>query len=290
MPHRTFLFVPGSNARQVEKALGLHADAVILDLEDAVAISEKRATRGLIVQALQRPRRSKGYVRINAMDTEFCYGDLVTVIGPGLDGIVLPKIETAADLLAADWLITQLERERGLPARSIELMPIVETGRGIDNARELAQAGSRVRRFAFGAGDFTTDMNVTWSGDERECEYARYRLATASRAAGIEAPIDSVYARLNEPEGLKRSATFARTIGFQGKMCIHPDQISVINDIFSPSDAEITFSQRVVAAFTAAEREGKAAIQLDGKLIDYPILYRAQRVLEAAREITESAA
>lgn len=277
---RSLLFAPGNHARRVEKALSLDADAVILDLEDAVAIAEKPASRSAVAAALQRTRRGLLYVRVNAFDTEFCFGDLTAVVQPGLDGIILPKIESAAGIAAVDWLLAQLERERGLPARGIDLIPIVETARGLREIDAILAAGTRVRRVAFGAGDFTLDVNMAWSRGEAELAHARAVIVTASRAAGIDAPLDTVWVDLTDPEGLEASARTALACGYQGKMCIHPEQIAVVNRVFTPSDAEIAFAERVCAAFEQAEAAGSAAIQLDGKFIDYPIVYRAQRVLQ----------
>jgi citrate lyase subunit beta/citryl-CoA lyase len=284
-PLRSFLFAPGNHARRVEKALSLDADAVILDLEDAVATAEKRATRDAVVAVLVRPRRALLYVRVNAVDTEFCYGDLAAIVRPGLDGIILPKVESAAGLVTADWLLAQLEREQGLTPRKIDLVPIIETARGLNKIDAILAAGTRVKRVAFGAGDFTLDVNMAWSRGEAELAYVRAKIVTASRAAGIEAPFDTVWVDLADEEGLEASARTALGFGFQGKMCIHPNQIAVVNRVFTPSEAEIAFAERVVAAFARAEAEGSAAIQLDGKFIDYPILYRAQRVLEKIEAI-----
>jgi len=279
-PLRSFLFAPGNHARRVEKALSLDADAVILDLEDAVATAEKPATRELVAAAFTRPRRGLLYVRVNAADTEFCYGDFVAIVRPGLDGVILPKIENAAALAAIDWLLTQLERDRGLPVGGIDLIPIFETARGLESIGEILSAGTRVRRSAFGAGDFTLDVNMIWSRGEAELAHARARIVTASRAAGMDAPLDTVWVDLADKDGLEESARTALGFGFQGKMCIHPDQIAVVNRVFTPTDSEIALAQRVAAAFADAEAAGSAAIQLDGKFIDYPILYRAQRVLQ----------
>jgi len=159
-PLRSFLFAPGNHPRRVANALSLNADAVILDLEDAVATAEKSATRGAVAAALALPRRPLLYVRVNAADTEFCYGDLIAVIRPGLDGIVLPKVESAAALATIDWLLAQLEREQGLVPRTIDLMPIIETARGLSNLDAILAAGTRVGHVAFGAGDFTLDVNM----------------------------------------------------------------------------------------------------------------------------------
>ena len=284
-PLRSFLFAPGNHARRVEKALSLDADAVILDLEDAVATAEKRATRDAVTAALTRPRRALLYVRVNAVDTEFCYGDLAAIVGPGLDGVILPKVESAAGLATADWLLAQLEREQGLVPRAIDLVPIIESARGLNQIDAILAAGTRVKRVAFGAGDFTLDVNMAWSRGEVELAYARAKIVTASRAAGIEAPFDTVWVDLADEEGLEASARTALGFGFQGKMCIHPNQIAVVNRVFTPSEAEIAFAERVAAAFARAEAEGSAAIQLDGKFIDYPILYRPQRVLEKIEAI-----
>jgi citrate lyase subunit beta/citryl-CoA lyase len=282
---RSFLFAPGNHARRVEKALSLDADAVILDLEDAVATAEKRATRDAVIAALVRPRRALLYVRVNAVDTEFCYGDLAAIVRTGLDGVILPKVESAAGLATADWLLAQLEREHGLMPRTIHLVPIIETARGLNQIDAILATGTRVKRIAFGAGDFTLDVNMAWSRGEAELAYARAKIVTASRAARIEAPFDTVWVDLADEEGLEASARTALGFGFQGKMCIHPNQIAVVNRVFTPGEAEIEFAERVVAAFARAEAEGTAAIQLDGKFIDYPILYRAQRILEKVAAI-----
>ncbi|MGE0224548.1 MAG: CoA ester lyase [Acetobacteraceae bacterium] len=276
---RSLLFAPGNHARRVEKALSLPADGVILDLEDAVAIAEKPATRATIVDTLPRPRHGRLYVRVNALTTEWCYADLVAVVRPGLDGIILPKVEDADQLKAADWVIGSLERERGLPPGGIDLVPIIETALGISNIHAITRAGTRTRRIAFGAGDFTLDLGMVWSRDESELLPHRAACVVASRAAGIEPPLDTVWADLRDAEGLAASARHAAALGFQGKMCIHPDQVAVINAAFTPDEAALTQARRVVAAFEEAEAKGLASIQLDGQFIDYPIVQRARQVL-----------
>jgi len=285
-PMRTLLFAPGNHARRVAKALSLDTDAVILDLEDAVAIPEKPATRATVAAVLEQPRQGLLYVRVNASDTAFCYADLTAVVRAGLDGIILPKVEAAAGLATIDWLLAQLERDRGLPPSSIDLIPIIETARGLQQIDALLAAGTRVRRVAFGAGDFTLDLNIAWSRSETELAHARAVIATASRAAGLDAPLDTVWADLADAEGLEASARTALAYGFQGKMCIHPGQLAVVNRVFTPTDAEVEFAERVCAAFARAEAEGSAAIQLDGKFIDYPIVYRAQRILQRIAAVT----
>jgi citrate lyase subunit beta / citryl-CoA lyase len=282
-PLRSLLFAPGNHPRRVEKALGLAADGVILDLEDAVAIAEKPATRPVVVAAYSQARTGKLYVRVNALSTEWCHGDLVAIVQPGLDGIILPKVEHAHELRTADWLITNLERERGLTAGAIDLIPIIETALGMTNIAAICGAGTRTRRIAFGAGDFTLDMGMVWSRNESELLPHRAACVMASRAAGLEPPMDTVWADLRDPEGFIASAAHAAALGFAGKMCIHPDQIAPTNAAFTPDEATVAKARRIVAAFDKAEAEGLASIQLDGQFIDYPIVERARQVLAKAR-------
>ena len=234
----------------------------------------------------QRSRnRALLYVRVNAAYTEFCYGYLVAIVRAGLDGIILPKVESPAMLTTTDWLLRQIERERGLDDGSIDLIPIIETACGLTHLDAIQASGTRIKRIAFGAGDFTLDVNMQWKRDEAELSYARAKIVIASRAAGLEAPLDTVWVDLQDAEGLEASARAALAYGFQGKMCIHPNQVGTVNRVFTPSEDEIAFAERVVAAFEKAESEGIASIQLDGKFIDYPIVYRAQRLLERVATI-----
>jgi citrate lyase subunit beta/citryl-CoA lyase len=277
MALRSFLFAPGNHARRVEKALTLPADAVILDLEDAVAVTEKPATRALVTAVLAQPRHGKLYIRVNAYSTEWCYADIVSIAHRGLDGIILPKVESADQLRSADWLLANLERERGIDG--IDLIPIIETALGMSNIASIAGACARTKRLAFGAGDYTLDLGMLWSRDEDELMPARAAVVMASRAAGIEPPLDTVWADLRDVEGFARSAERAAALGFQGKMCIHPDQVAVTNAAFSPSEQQLAWARRVIAAFADAEARGLASIQLDGQFIDYPIVQRARQVV-----------
>jgi citrate lyase subunit beta/citryl-CoA lyase len=229
-------------------------------------------------------------VRVNAFDTPFCFGDLHAVIGGTLDGIVMPKLEDAGQLLAVDWMIGNLEAERGLPAGGIDLMPIVETARGLVALRDLARAAAalpsgRVRRLAFGAGDYTTDLGITWTLTEDELAPARSEFVLASRAAGLEPPIDTVFIELRETAAFEASCTRGAVLGFQGRLCIHPDQIAPANAAYSPPEAEITRAKRIVEAFAEAEAGGLASIQVDGRFVDYPIVQKAERILAIAAKI-----
>ena len=290
--NRSFLFAPGNVARRVEKALTLDADAVIVDLEDSVAISEKAATRKAVAAALERPRRGRGYVRVNAPSTHFCFSDLIETVHRKVDGVVVPKVESAADLHAIDWMLWNLELERGIAEGSIDLMPQIETAAGLHRIDRVLQARSlrpykgawRVKRVAFGAADLGHELNLSPSLDEPELADARARVVLASRAAGLEGPIDSPWFHFNEAEAFARALERSRRGGFQGRLCVHPDQIAPVNTAYTPSADELARAERIVVAFKQAEARGEAAVQVDGQMVDYPVAYRAQALLDAVRK------
>ena len=289
---RSWLFVPADSEKKVMKALESDADAVILDLEDSVGEAEKAATRAPVAQALARPRRPRAYVRVNAPSTSWCYRDLVETVRPGLDGVMVPKIESAADLHAIDWLLASLEREQGLAEGSLDLMPIIETATGMQRIDRILQAKSlrpyrapwRVKRVAFGAADYGHDVGLSPTLDEPELADARARVVLASRAAGLEGPLDSPWFHFKETAAFARSLERSRRGGFQGRLCVHPDQIAPVNAAYLPSPEEIAAAERIVAAFREAESRGAAAIQVDGQMIDYPVAHRAQALLDAVRK------
>lgn len=285
---RSFLFAPGNRPRMLAKVGECGADAVILDLEDAVPIAEKAATRPAVRAAVSAITTCPVYVRINPLvsTTEFSQpigaADCEAVVCADLAGIILPKVESPEDLRQADTILSALERQQGVAPGTIDLMPIIETALGVQRAYDIARAGTRAKRLAFGAGDFTRDIGVSWSRREVESQHARAALVVASRAAGLEAPMDTVWVDLQDQRGLMRSARLARQLGFQGKMAIHPSQVVPINTAFSPSAAEIVQARQVIAAFQEAEARGLASIQLDGRFIDYPIVEAAQRIVAMA--------
>jgi len=290
--NRSFLFAPGNVARRVEKALTLDADAVIVDLEDSVALAEKAATRKAVAAALERPRRPRGYVRVNAPSSVFCFDDLTEVLHRGVEGVVLPKVESAADLHAIDWVIWNLERSRGIAEGSIDLMPQIETAAGVHRIDRVLQARSlrpykgpwRVKRVAFGAADYSHELGLTVGLEETELAEVRARVVLASRAAGLEGPIDSPWFHFKEAGGFARALERSRRGGFQGRLCVHPDQIAPVNAAYLPSGEELARAERIVAAFKQAEAKGEAAVQVDGEMVDYPVAYRAQALLDRVRK------
>ncbi|HKX37952.1 MAG TPA: CoA ester lyase [Burkholderiales bacterium] len=286
--NRSFLFAPGNVARRVDKAFTLDADAVILDLEDSVALSDKASARKEVATALGRKGRARVYVRVNAPATPFCYGDLVETVQPGIAGVLVPKIESAADLHAIDWLLAALERERGIAEGSLDVMPIIETAAGVQRIDRILQARNlrpyrspwRVKRVAFGAADYSNDVGLTPTLEEPELAGARERVVLASRAAGMENPLDSPWFHFKEVEAFKRSLERSRRSGFQGRLCVHPDQIAPVNAAYLPSEEELARARRIVAAFREAEARGEAAVQVDGLMVDYPVAHRAQAMLD----------
>ncbi|MFO1427806.1 MAG: CoA ester lyase [Steroidobacteraceae bacterium] len=279
---RSYLFAPGNHPRRAAKVFAAGADAAILDLEDAVPPAEKEATRGLVVAALREPRSVRGYVRVNAADTRWCLEDVDAVVGPWLDGLVLPKAESPAQLQALDARIADAERRAGMAPGSIDLMAIIETALGVETAGPIAAAVPRLARLAFGGGDYTHDLDLVWTEGEAELAYARARIAHASRIAGLEPPVDTVVLQVRDAARFRRSAAQGRAMGFAAKLCIHPDQVQPCNEAFTPAREEVERARAIVRAFEAAEAAGSASIQLDGQFIDYPVAEKARRVLALA--------
>lgn len=283
---RSMLFAPANHARHAEKALNGANDAVILDLEDAVSVDQKPRARAAARDLVRnRPRGGPAaFVRINALTTPFAYDDLKEVVAPGLDGIVVPKIESAVQVMTVDWLLQQIERERGLALGSMQVVPIVETAAGLSHIDEIA-AAPRVRRVSFGAGDFTLDTGMAWSTGNEGVLWGRIRIVIASRTAGLEAPVDTVFPDLADIAGFTREAEVGKRLGFQGKTCIHPSQVEIANRIFTPSEEEVERATRVVAAFESALAGGSASIQVDGQFVDYPVAEQARRVVDRAARV-----
>ncbi len=282
---RTMLFAPGNHPRRTEKAFTLGADAVILDLEDACPLAQKIPARALVVDALKQPRTTLGYVRINSLETEFAYGDIQAVVWPHVDGLMLTKVESAEQLRQVDWFIGQLERERQMPVGGFDLIPLVETAKGFAAIFQIATSCPRVKRMAIGSGDLTYDIGVEQTVGEEEIAYYRNLAVHASRAAGIEAPIDVAWLRVDDEAGYERAVERTRMQGFQGRLCIHPNQVSFANAAMTPSAQAVEQARKIDDAFSLAESQGLAAIQVDGLLVDYPIAYRARRVLSLAARI-----
>ena len=280
---RSMLFLPGNNPNMLINGNCLGADAVIFDLEDAVAPAEKDAAR-ILVRNTMRYMDFRGceiIVRINSIDTTFWRRDLDEILPykPGL--ILLPKTGSAADVLAADAYITQLEQQLGLEENTVGLMPLIETALGVENAFAIAGASKRVKALFLGAEDLTADLQCKRTKEGREIEYARTRLVVAARAAGVEV-YDTPFTDVNDDEGIWTDAQLAKALGFSGKASISPRHVEVINQVFSPTQQEVNYAYEVMDAIALAESQGKGAIALRGKMIDAPIVARARRTIDMA--------
>ena len=282
---RSLLFVPGQRARFYEKLVEFRPDAVIIDLEDAVAPAEKPLARTMVRERLGGPLLAgfQVFVRVNSVDSPFFRDDVRGVVAPGLDGVFLPKAANAGAIQEVNMLLAQAELREGLPLGGIRIVPIVETVSGALNARELAVASPRVMALAFGAEDFTLDLGVERSRDGIETRYPRAQVALAAHGAGRLA-IDTPWTAIDDAEGLRRETIEGRQFGYTAKQAIHPSQIGPIHEVFTPTPQEVAWARRVVDAYDAALADGTGAINLDGKLIDVPMVARAQRVLERAGE------
>lgn len=288
---RSLLFVPAHVEKMLDKALGLPLDATILDLEDAVPPARKAAARdGARGYVARRPGHA--FVRINPLTSRASFttacgaDDLAAVVTPGLRGVVFPKLETPEDLEAIDEALAEAERRAGLAEGGVELYSILETARGVLEAPAVARVTiRRPHRLCFGAGDFTRDIGVEWSREERESFTARSMIVLASRAAGLPSPIDTVFVDFNDPDGLAASTRAAKELGFRGKFVIHPSQVAIVNDVFTPTADEVSWARRVMEGLAAAEREGLGAFVVDGRMVDYPIVERAGDILSVWNEV-----
>ena len=289
---RSMLFLPGNNPNMLINGSCLGADAVIFDLEDAVSPEEKDAAR-ILVRNTMRCLDFRGceiIVRVNAVDTPYFQSDLETILPQGPDMILLPKSGTPEDVRAADAAMTRVEEQLGLTRRAA-LMPLIETALGVENAFAIAACCPRVEALFLGAEDLTADLQCKRTKGGREIEYARTRLVMAARAAGAEV-YDTPFTDVNDDEGMEADAALAKALGFSGKSSISPRHVETINRVFSPSAAEIRYAYEVMDAIALAREQGKGAIALHGKMVDAPIVSRAERTiamaeaLGIAREVT----
>jgi malyl-CoA/(S)-citramalyl-CoA lyase len=305
--HRSELAVPGSNTALFEKAASSSADIVFLDLEDAVAPDDKPQARRNIVQALNEIDwgTKTMMIRINGLDTHYMYRDVVDIVEdcPRLDMILIPKVGTAADVYAIDMLVTQIEAAKGRSKR-IGFEVLIETALGMANVEAIAQASKRLEAMSFGVADYAAstrarttviggvhrDSVVLADADEagHRAVYwtdpwhaAQTRMMVACRAYGLR-PIDGPFGDFGDPDGFRAAARRAAVLGYEGKWAIHPSQIALANEVFTPSEAEVTKARRIMQAMEQAAREGKGAVSLDGRLIDMASIRMAQGLLAKA--------
>jgi len=286
-PMRSALFIPGNRPERVDKAINTDADAIIIDLEDAVPLSEKEQTRSVVRdKVLQHSKEKKIFVRINSLGSKYFQNDLKEIIVPGLTGIMVPKIDNSSQIREVNKKLLEMENEKGLPAGSIIIIPLIESAAAVENIFAIVSERTdpeRIFTVAFGAADFTLDMGISLTKTGEELFYPRARICVACRAAKVEPPLDTPFMiDLKNQEMLEDDIRRAKQLGFQGKLCIHPNQVPICNRLFSPTKEEVEYARKVIDAFHQAERSGIAAIQVDGKFIDYPVVEHSRRILKLA--------
>ena len=279
---RSLLFLPGNTPNMLINGNCLGSDAVIFDLEDAVSPAEKDAARILVRNTLRYMEfPCKRVVRINAVDTAYWQADVDAILPERPDFILLPKTATPADVLTLDRYIAEREEALGIAHGAVGIIALIETALGVENAFLIATACMRVKALFLGAEDLSADLQCKRTKEGKEIEYSRMRLVVAARAAGVEV-YDTPFTDVNDDEGIVTDAAFAKSLGFSGKASISPRHVEAINRAFSPTAAEIEYAYEVLDAIQRAKAEGKGAIALRGKMIDAPIVARAERTIAAA--------
>lgn len=279
---RSYLFAPGNNERILGKAFRVGADAVVIDLEDAVPEPEKSRARSLVTEILRRESASAGappaFVRINSVGSEYWRADLDAVVGPHIAGVRVPKVETVESLCRLNEAIGARERALGLKEGSTGVVATIESARGIANL-ELVARGPRVVGLTFGAADYVADVGAD-PGEESATLFARSALVAASRSARRAPPVASAYTLLDDDDGLRVDTQRQKSLGFFGRSAVHPRQIPIIHDVFDPTPAEVDRAVKELAAHEAAAREGRGASRADGRFVDLAVVRRARATLE----------
>jgi len=282
-PVRSMLFTPGNRLDMLGKAVQSGTDAVIVDLEDSVSVDQKPVARENLAHLPESP--VPYYVRTNAVETGLLWDDVVAAGRSPVVGVIIPKAEDPKVISQVDGALTALEMTIGRTVASITVIPLIESALGVRLTYEMATASDRVECVMFGGGeqgDLVADLGVVWTPEGTGLMQARSQVLLNARAAGVPYPMEAVFMDFRNPDGLRVECELARTLGYIGKVAIHPAQIEVINDVFTPSPDEVEYQRKVLAAFAEAEAEGKASIAVDGKMVDYAVARVARAVLARA--------
>lgn len=282
-PRRALLFMPGDDSRKIAKGAALGVDSIIMDLEDGVAASRKEAARATVVAALASVDfgTSERLVRLNSVSSGLMEADVAATVHARPDGYVLPKVESGDNVRWVCDLLSQAEADHGWPTRSLRLIAIVETARGILRLEDIAQADLRLDALAFGAEDLAGDIGATRSRDGWEVFHARSAVVIAAAAYGLQA-LDTPWTDLGDLAGLDADARRAADMGYSGKLAIHPRHVPVIVAAFTPSPEAVAAAQRLLAAYHTHQALGAGVFAFDGRMVDAPMLRAAQRLLARA--------
>ena len=277
---RSLIFVPGNNPRFLEKAKSLSADIVCFDLEDSVPDKEKKNARTLIKSALKKRNQysSSVFARTNSPDSNKIEADLKEIVQKGIDGIVIPKVNSAKEIKKIEKTISSLEKKRKI--RGIRLIPSIESALGIINCYEIASASKRIDAIVFGIFDLLNDIGIEYTkGNPPGAKYSRYKVPVAATAAGVYA-IDGIWQDIKDTSGLKKDCEVGKSLGYVGKSVIYPDQIKTVHKIFHPNKTEISWAKKVCNVYKKSTKKGKGAVVVDGKMIDEVHYKRAKALLE----------
>lgn len=280
---RSLLFMPGDDRHKIEKGAGLDVDSVVMDLEDGVALNQKDTARETVREALNTLEfgDTERLVRINPVGSGLEDDDLALTIDGRPDGYVVPKVKSVDQVRwVSNWL-AGIERDRDWPERGIRLLVLIESARSVLAVERIAAASRRLDALIFGAEDFAGDVGATRTAEGHEVLYARSVVVVAAAAYNLQA-IDTVFVELQDTEGLRAETEFALQLGYDGKLAIHPRQVPVLNDVFTPSDEEVTRARRLVEAFEEHQEAGAGAFEYEGKMVDMPMVRAARRVLVRA--------
>lgn len=280
---RTMMFVPGNNPAMMQDAYIYKPDSIMLDLEDSVSMAEKDAARLLVHNALKTIDygNTEMVVRINPLSTPYGKKDIEVVIKAGVHVIRMPKTETAEEVVEVEREIERVEKELGCLGRT-QIMAAIEGALGVVNAYAIATASKRMMGIALGAEDYCANMKTQRSKEGEELRLARETIVVAARAAGIAA-LDTVYSNLNDMETFRKEVEYIKTIGFDGKSIINPRQIEIVNEVFAPTQKDIDKALTIIAAIKEAEKKGSGVISVNGKMVDRPVVIRAERTIELAK-------
>jgi len=277
---RSLIFVPGNNPRFLEKAKSLSADIVCFDLEDSVPDKEKKKARTLIKSALKKRNQysSSVFARTNSPDSNKIEADLKEIVQKGIDGIVIPKVNSAKEIKKIEKIISSLEKKRKI--RGIHLIPSIESALGVINCYEIASASKRIDAIVFGIFDLLNDVGIEYTkGNPLGAKYSRYKVPVAATAAGVYA-IDGIWQDIKDASGLKKDCQVGKSLGYVGKSVIYPDQIKIVHKIFHPNKTEIAWAKKVCSIYKKSTKKGKGATVVDGKMIDEVHYKRAKALLE----------
>ena len=280
---RSLIFVAGNNPRFLEKAKSLSADIVCVDLEDSVQDKEKKKARTMIKNALKKKNQYSAsvFARTNSPDSNKIEADLKEIVQKGIDGIVIPKVNSAKEIKKIEKIISSLEKKRKI--RGIRLIPSIESALGVINCYEIASSSKRIDALVFGIFDLLNDVGIEYTkANPLGAKYSRYKIPIAATAAGVYA-IDGIWQDIKDTSGLKKDCKIGKSLGYVGKSVIYPDQINTVHKIFHPNKTEITWAKLVVKTYDRSTKKGKGATVVSGQMIDEVHYKRAKALLEVSK-------